>query len=41
VFGLGLRIAILIALVSAVRFARMYERSRSAEADLPPARIAR
>jgi hypothetical protein len=39
VFGAGLRIAILIALISAVKFARVYERNRRAEADFPTARI--
>lgn len=34
VFGLGLRIAMIIALVSAVRFAMLYERNRSARPKL-------
>jgi hypothetical protein len=40
VFGLGIRIAILIGLVSAVHFARVYERNRRNVAELPKATIA-
>ena len=40
VFGLGIRIAILIGLVSAVHFARIYERTRRKVAELPKAMIA-
>jgi hypothetical protein len=40
VFGLGIRIAILIGLVSAVHFARIYERNRRKVAELPKAMIA-